>query len=142
MPYIIFYYIIICYLFSEATTTVLKSFTNSTGKHLCWSLFLKKLQACRPISCSFFSIPNDHVNYVKSYCLYKHFYGFPKIEIVEKKKHSFHNKHIYKRVTDILKFYEVLFCTICKVFFCLLKTVIMLNSPYMHKTLLTLGNEK
>ena len=29
-----------------------------------------------------------------------------------KKKHSFHNKHIYiVRVTDRLKFYEVLFCT-------------------------------
>ena len=24
---------------SEATTTVLESFTNSTGIHLCWSLF-------------------------------------------------------------------------------------------------------
>ena len=26
---------------------VLKDFTNLTGKHLCWSLFLIKLQACR-----------------------------------------------------------------------------------------------
>ena len=51
-----FYYIIICSVFSEATTTVLESFINSTGKHLCWSLFLKKLQACRPISCLFFSL--------------------------------------------------------------------------------------
>ena len=67
---------------------------------------------------------------------------FQKLKLSRKKKHSFHNKHIYKQVTDILKFYEVLFCTICKVFFCLLKTVIILNSPYMHKTLLTLGNEK
>ena len=33
-----------------------------------------------------------------------------------KKKHSFHNK-LYIRVTDILKFYEVLFCTYCKGFF-------------------------
>ena len=33
MPYIIFYYIYI------ATTTVLETFTNSTGKQLCWSLF-------------------------------------------------------------------------------------------------------
>ena len=33
MPYVIFYYIYI------ATTTVLETFTNSTGKQLCWSLF-------------------------------------------------------------------------------------------------------
>ena len=34
---------------SEATAGgVLKNFANSTGKHLCWSLFLKKLQAFRP----------------------------------------------------------------------------------------------
>ena len=37
-----------------------------------------------------------------------------------KKKHSFHNKYIYiHTVTDILKFYEVLFCTYCKGLFCL-----------------------
>ena len=28
--------------------TVLKGFANFTGKHLCWSLFSIKLQACRP----------------------------------------------------------------------------------------------
>ena len=27
---------------------VLKHFTNLTGKHLCWSFFLMKLQVCRP----------------------------------------------------------------------------------------------
>ena len=27
---------------------VLKSFTNVTGKHLCWSLLLKKLASSRP----------------------------------------------------------------------------------------------
>ena len=27
---------------------VLKNFANFTGKHLCWSLFLIKLQALRP----------------------------------------------------------------------------------------------
>ena len=37
--YVIFYYII-CFVFSEATTNVLESITNSTGKHLRWSLFL------------------------------------------------------------------------------------------------------
>ena len=47
MTYIINYHITISYMFSEATTTALESFTNSTGKHLCWSLFLKKLQVCR-----------------------------------------------------------------------------------------------
>ena len=30
------------------------------------------------------------------------------------KKHSFHNRHLYKWVTDILKFCEVLFCTYYK----------------------------
>ena len=54
-----FYCVIICCLFSEATTTVLESFTNSIEKHLCWSLFLKKLQACRPISGLLFSIPDN-----------------------------------------------------------------------------------
>ena len=38
---LIYYYTIICYVLSEATTTVLKSFTNFTGKHLCWSLVFK-----------------------------------------------------------------------------------------------------
>ena len=58
LPYVIFYYEI-CYVFSEATTTALESFTNSTGKHLCWSLLSKKLQVCRPVSCLFFSIPDN-----------------------------------------------------------------------------------
>ena len=40
-----FYDVITCYVFSEATNTVLESFTNSTRKHLRWSLFLKKFQA-------------------------------------------------------------------------------------------------
>ena len=34
---------------SEAAVgDVLKNFANFTGKHLCWSLFFKKLQAFRP----------------------------------------------------------------------------------------------
>ena len=41
-------------------------------------------------------------------------------------------------VTDILKFYEVLFCSYCKGLFCLYAYI----PPYMHKTLPTLGNEK
>ena len=86
MPYIIFYYIIICYLFSETTTTVRESFTNSTGKHLCRSLFLKGRRPADLFHVRISLYPMIHVNYVKSYCLYKHFYGFPEIEIVEKKK--------------------------------------------------------
>ena len=39
MHYVIFYCVIIHYVFSEATNTVLETLTNSTGKHLCWSLF-------------------------------------------------------------------------------------------------------
>ena len=31
------------YVLSESTNTVLESFTNSTGKHLCWSLFSIKI---------------------------------------------------------------------------------------------------
>ena len=33
--YVLFYYVIICYMFSEATTTVFESFTDSTEKHVC-----------------------------------------------------------------------------------------------------------
>ena len=39
MCFVIFYYIIICYVFSEASTPVLESFMNFTGKHLSWRLF-------------------------------------------------------------------------------------------------------
>ena len=35
-----------------------------------------------------------------------------------KKKKSFHNKHRLKLQTDILKFFEALFCTYCKGLFC------------------------
>ena len=66
-----FFYVTIHYMFSEATTTVLESFTNSTGKQLCRSLFFKNLQACRPISNLFSLYLIIHFNYVKSNCLYK-----------------------------------------------------------------------
>ena len=39
MCFVIFYYIIICYVFSEASTPVLESFMNFTGKHLFWRVF-------------------------------------------------------------------------------------------------------
>ena len=60
------------------------------------------------------------------------------------KKNPFVSQHTcqYVRVTDILKFYEVLFCTYYKGLFCLEKTVIMIIFLRMHKTFPTLGNEK
>ena len=81
----------------------------------------------------------------------EHFYGFSERDLWKrwKKKHLFHNsRYLYIRVTDILKFYEVLFCTYCKGLFCLKKQSWRLYSsvvyipPYMHKTLSTLGNVK
>ena len=49
----------------------------------------------------------------------------------------------YIRVTDILKFFEVLFCTYCKGLLCLLKnSCYAFIPPHMHKTLPTLENEK
>ena len=51
-------------------------------------------------------------------------------------KKTFQNKHLYIRVTDILKFYEVFFCLAFK------KQSLSLHSSYMHKTLPTLGDEK
>ena len=56
----------------------------------------------------------------------EHFHGFSESDLwkCRKKKHSFHNRHInighlHIQATDILKFYEFLFCTYCKGFFCL-----------------------
>ena len=40
-------------------------------------------------------------------------------ENVEKKTFISQQTYLYLRVTDILKFYEVLFCTYCKGLFCL-----------------------
>ena len=40
-------------------------------------------------------------------------------ENVEKKTFISQQAYLYIRVTGILKFYEVLFCTYCKGFFCL-----------------------
>ena len=131
MPYVIFYYII-CYMFSEATTTVLESFTNSTGKHLCWSQLFKKLQTCRPISCLFFSIPIVHVNYVKCYCLHKHFYGFLEIDLRKLWKKT-HIKHIHicgsQTFWSFMKFYFVHILTFCEgLFFVFEKQSLCLHS--------------
>ena len=59
-----------------------------------------------------------------------------------KKKHSFHNKHIYIHgVTDILKFYECL-VHIVKVFFSLKDSYYAYIPLYMNWILPTSGNEK
>ena len=51
--------------------------------------------------------------------------------------------YLYIQITDISKFYELLFCTHCKRLFCLKKNShYAYTPPYMHKTLPTLGNEK
>ena len=64
-------------------------------------------------------------------------------ENVEKKTFTSQQTYLYIRVTDILKFHEVLFCTYCKGLLCLLKNSHYAYSPpYLHKTLPTLGNEK
>ena len=52
--------------------------------------------------------------------------------------------YLYIQVTDILKFYKVLFCTYCKgLFFLTLKNSHYAYIPlHMHQTIPTLGNEK
>ena len=66
--------------------------------------------------------------------------GFWKViyENIEKKP-PFYKKHIlYMQVTDILKFYEVLFCIYFKGLFLSLKSShYVYICPYMHKTLET-----
>ena len=49
----IFYYVITCYLFSEATTSVLESFTNSTGFSFS-CIGVSFLKSCRPAGSGFF----------------------------------------------------------------------------------------
>ena len=82
--------------------------------------------------------------------LKEHYIDFWKViyENVGGKNHSFHNKHIYIiRVTDILKFYEVLFCTYRKGLFCLQKqslclysSVYVWNTPNIKKWERTIAN--
>ena len=62
-------------------------------------------------------------------------------EKLEKKNH-FNAKYLYIRVTDILKFYEVLFYTYCKGLLSLKNSHYAYIPPYIHKTIETLGNEK
>ena len=50
---------------------------------------------------------------------------------------------LYIRIAEILKFYEVLFCTILQRFvFSLKSSHFAYIRPYMHETFPTLGNEK
>ena len=54
-------------------TGVLKNFANFTGKHMCWSLFLIKLQVCRQsleIKQLIKAIFGDIVNTQKTFTLY------------------------------------------------------------------------
>ena len=135
MPCVFFCYVIICYLFSEATAFVLESSKNSTGKFLCWSLFfpengkiisrrlfcMNKSYFCR----NFFLIDWCHKrlkNTIDLSLFYgEHFYGFLESDLWKRWKKTFilQQTHLYIQATDILKFYEVLFCTYCKGLFCL-----------------------
>ena len=55
-------YYLICYVFSEATTTVLENFHNSTGKHLFWSLFfLKMMKLCKGICSEWISCTSTYI---------------------------------------------------------------------------------
>ena len=63
-------------------------------------------------------------------------------ENVEKKPFISQHTYLYVRVTDIPKFYEVLFCTFCTGLSSLKNSHYAYIPPYMHKILPTLGNEK
>ena len=55
----------------QLTTTILESFTNSTGQHQCWSLFLKICGPAGLFQVCFFLSAIIHVNYVLwSFILY------------------------------------------------------------------------
>ena len=74
----------------------------------------------------------------------EHFYGFLKSDLWKrpnKKKHFITSKCIYM-VTDILKFDEVLFCTLSRFVLSLKNSYYAYIPPYMNKRLSTLGNEK
>ena len=110
MPYVIFHYMIICYVFLEATSTFLENFTNSTKNHLCWSLFfhmiikLYKDISSTWISHTFVENFSSYIDVAKSKKSEKSIVillrallwilgkWFMKTSI---KKHLFHNKHFY-----------------------------------------------
>ena len=51
---------------------VLKNFIRFTGKHLCWSLFLIKLQAFRPAKLQHCCFPFKLVNFLKTLSFAEH----------------------------------------------------------------------
>ena len=68
--------------------------------------------------------------------------GFSESDLRKRQEKKKFHKHIYIiRVTDILKFFEVLFCTYRKVL-SLKNCRYAYIPPYMNKTLPTLRNEK
>ena len=113
MPKMIFYYVIICYVFSEATTNVLESFTKIPQENTCVEVFFKK--SCRPADLFhvYFSLyPIIHVNYIKYYSLYiKLLWIFANwfIKMLEK-KHFRTNIYTYGSQTfwSFMKFFFVL----------------------------------
>ena len=79
-----FYFVIICSVFPEVTTTVLESFTNSTEKHLCWTLFFSLkwwnyikvfVLHDKPYFCRIFILKDWHHKWVKNTIDLLLFYG-------------------------------------------------------------------
>ena len=67
---------------------------------------------------------------------------FMKTSTTKKNKFISQQTFLYIWVTDILKFYEDLFCTLKRFVLSLKNSHYAYIPPYMHKTLSTLGNEK
>ena len=135
MPYIIFYYVMLLVFRSNRHYSWKFYITNSIGKHLCWSLFfsLKMIKLYRhlfsmnkPYFCwNVFLIDwcHKHLKNTMDLLLFyrKHFYGFLESDLWKhwKKNPILQQTYLYMQVTDILKFYEVLFCIYFKGLFCL-----------------------
>ena len=142
MSYIIFYYIIML-CFQRQPPLFLKVSQIPQESTFVGVNFLK---SCRPAGLfhvCFFLYPIVHVNYVKCYCLHKHFYGFLEIDLWKLRKKT-HIEHIHicgsQTFWSFMKFY---FLHIVKVCFLSLKNSHYAYIPmYMHKALPTLWNEK
>ena len=122
-------YVILCYVFSEANTTVLKSFTDSTEKLVLEPVFFLIMMKLFKDICSvrinhasaeICSSQTDFINRSKIQQIYCYFtentsMDFRKViyENIEKNIHFATNIFIYT-FTDIFKFCEVSFCTYYK----------------------------